>query len=120
MKTAALTEAERGTVMALLSAHDLTPTAAAAVMCVHLNTLKYRVKCISTKWGIPNRPGAVLVEAVRRGYGQSDAELVVAELLAELEATLPGGRATPLAAGIRQWLEDGARRFLRDRSREAA
>ncbi len=119
MKTE-LTEAERETIMGLLSASDLTPTLVARALCIHLNSLKYRVKCISTKWGVPNRPGAVLVEAMRRGYGQSDAELVVAELLAELETTLPSGRATPLAAGIRQWLHDGARRFLRDRSRAAA
>ena len=116
----ALTRTETETVVVMLSLPCLTPTAVAVGMHIHLNTLKYRVSCIAAKWAVPNKPGAVVLEAMRRGYGQPDAELVVAELLAELEATLPGGRATPLAAGVRQWLEDGARRFLRDRSRAAA
>lgn len=116
-----LTEVERSTLLAMAE-HGPNHDSLAAILCVHPNTLKYRIECIRRKYGMPRRnaPGLtwrVLYEALRRGdavIGGQPAE-VLDDFLGYVLAELPAGALTPLSVGLATWLRDQAAKYLRER-----
>src|SRR6185437_9918799 len=89
-----LTVAEEETVRALVTQPCATVAEVAASMCLHVNSVKYRLECIAEKWdldGCQHRHLGIILEAIRRGYCQTDAVHVLEDFLAEVNATLPAG-----------------------------
>lgn len=114
-----LTQEEYATVAALAEAETLERQA--AVLCCHVNTVKYRLGRVRAKLGLPRDASraAIYGRAMERGdvlvpHASTGAVLAFVAVLA---ADLDEG---PLGDGVRAWLNEQAEAFLADRSQAEA
>ena len=99
----------------------------AAAMCLHANTVKYRMDSIRAKYGIRGRvvhgtkTWQTFREAVRRGDVPLPTDRATIDgFLAYVCSRLPSGQGTPLSVAMRAWLHGEAEAFLHDREDVAA
>lgn len=107
-----LTEPERALLVALTTTQYSGQEQLAEHLCCHLNTIKYRARSITRKWGLPPTTNfyALTREAFQRGYG-----IDFSELLYEFVAEAAPGGSEPFEFAKAHWLREAADRFLASR-----
>lgn len=116
-----LTEAELDTLKAIIRLGDYDRKALAKELCLHENSVRYRMERIRAKWDMDGATGvALVIHAIRNGYVIVQDTDVVHEFVRDLLRYLPAGQFTFISHALEDWLTMRAVAFIRERTVKAA